>query len=342
MTLFEGRVRSMDGADPDGVTGQAEDRSRLVVEQILRDAMGRPVVVSSVRTRPSPFATLFPADVLTVGLEGGSEVSLFLKHLGSEQSDHPDKQRRDREVRVYEELLDDVRLPVVRSYGSRWEEATQRRHVFLEYIDDWNLKYHGLEHWFMAARRLAQLHAAFAARAEELRECDFLLRLDSAHLHQWVDRAVSVVGDRSAKLATELARVAAGYGRVAEMIARQPLTLVHNDLAPKNVLADRSSDPARIYFIDWEMAGVGCGLMDLVVLKYGLEPADDQKMCSVYCEALAGTDLLPPSRQDLERLFVACELQRTVYRLAHSAIWKIPIERVEQWVAEARQYMERV
>jgi aminoglycoside phosphotransferase (APT) family kinase protein len=342
MTPFESGVQSMDGADFEAVTGQAEDRLCLVVEQVLRAAPGRPVGVSSVRTRPSPFATLFPADVLTVELEGGSEVSLFRKRLGTEQSDHPDKQRRDREVRVYEALLGDDRLPVVRYYGSRWDEATERREVFLEYVDDWNLKCQGLEHWFLAAHRLAELHAAFAARTEELLAYDFLLRLDAAYLHQWADRAVSVVGDRSARLAAELARVMAGYGPVAEMIARQPPTLVHNDLAPKNVLADRSSDPARICFVDWEMAGVGCGLMDLVVLKYGLDPADDQTMCSVYCEALAGTGLLPPSRQDLERLFVACELQRSVYRLAHSAAWKIPIERVDQWVTEARQFQERV
>jgi aminoglycoside phosphotransferase (APT) family kinase protein len=114
------------------------------------------------------------------------------------------------------------------------------------------------------------------------------------------------------------------------------VTLVHNDLAPKNVMADRSHHPARICFVDWEMAGVGCGLLDLVHLKHGLDPASDQKMCTAYCAELEGTGLLPSSPLELRQLFAACELHHTLYRLAHSNAWRLPPDRVAQWVADAR------
>ena len=314
----------------------------LTLERFLQVGKRCGVKVSGIKSEPSPFATLFPAEVLTVSLGSGDEVSFFVKHLGSEQSDHPDKQCRDREILVYEKLLQKDHLPAVKYYGSRWNEMTKRREVFLEYIDDWNLKYHDLEHWFTAARRLAHLHAYFATRAGRVSDCDFLLRLDDRYLCEWANRALSVVADQSAELATELACVVDNYKRVAEVLIRQPLTLVHNDLAPKNVMADRSSSPARICFIDWEMAGVGCGLLDLVHLKYGLDPVNDQKMCTAYCEEMAGTDLLPPDPQERNSIFAACEVHQTIYRLAHSKDWRLPAAKVAQWVMEAEQFMARI
>src|SRR5207249_3017273 len=82
---------------------------------------------------------------------------------------------------------------------------------------------------FPAARSLAQFQAHFAGRAAELRARDYLLRLDAPYFHQWAGRALAVVAQQSAGLAHELAGVVNGYGGVAETLARQPVTLVHND-----------------------------------------------------------------------------------------------------------------
>jgi thiamine kinase-like enzyme len=316
-----------------------EARLRITIEEVFQKALGRSVVVSTLNHEPSSFATLFPADILHIGLQSGKKVSLFLKHLGSEESDHPDKRYPDREVRIYEELLRNDDLPVVRYYGSRRNETTKRCEVFLEYIDDWNLKYHNLEHWFTAARRLANLQAHFANQAERLLDCEFLLRLDAVYLHEWAERALSVLANLSVELAKKLEYVVNNYDQIVKILTRQPLTLVHNDPSPKNVIADRSSRPARICFIDWEMAGVGCGLLDLVHLKYGLDPVNDNKMCKAYCAELSGTGLIPSSEQDLRKLLAAAELHKTLYRLAHSVIWDIPIKMVAQWVIEAEQLL---
>src|SRR5205814_8474943 len=129
---------------------------------------------------------------------GGEEVSLFVKQLGSEQADHPDKQCRDREPRLYEELLGSEGLPVPRYYGSRWNEQTNRLEIYLEYIGDWSLKYQNLQNWFPAARCLALFHAHCARRAAELRSCDYLLRLDAPYFRQWAQRALAEVTKQSA------------------------------------------------------------------------------------------------------------------------------------------------
>src|SRR5207248_3127413 len=139
-------------------------------------------------------------------------------------------------------------------------------------------KYHGLEHWETAAQRLASFHSHFAARADALTACDFLLRLDVDYFAAWAKRALDALADQSAELAEQLKDVILRYGVACELLAARPVTLVHNDMAPKNVIADRSHTPPRICLIDWEMAGVGCGLLDLVHLKYGLDSEQGGKL----------------------------------------------------------------
>ncbi len=315
-----------------------DERFRARLEGALVRAMGRPVGVAAFDRAPSRFATLFPAEVLTIDLVGGERVSLFLKRLGEEeQSDHPEKRCREREVRVYEELLGDPALPVARFCGWEWNGTTRRFELFLEYVDDLTLNYQELEHWFTAARRLANFHAYFARRVEALSGCSFLLRLDEAHVYEWADRAVTAVASRSAELARKLRRIIDRYDAAVQVLAAQPKTLVHNDLSPKNVIAARSTRPARICFVDWEMAGVGCGVLDIVHLKYGLDSENDRRMCAAYCGELAGTDLLPSGRADLRSVFAACELHRTLHRLAHVNYWRTPLETVDRWVADAHR-----
>jgi Ser/Thr protein kinase RdoA (MazF antagonist) len=192
------------------------------------------------------------------------------------------------------------------------------------------------------------MHAHFAAQADKLQGCEFLLRFDANYFCEWANRAiatvatVATVAGRSVKLAAELERVVSNNQRVAQLLAEQPLTLVHNDLSPKNVIADRSSSPASIYFVDWEMAGVGCGLLDLAHLNHGLDPVNDRKMRQTYREALeeAGAGLLPSDPPELGRLFAACQLHNTLYRLAESSAWGLPVETVAQWVAEAQSFFQ--
>src|SRR5881628_508766 len=87
-----------------------EDVLQQTVEALLARRLGRSVKIDRLRREPTPFATLFPAEVLSIDFENGRQTALFLKHLGPEGSDQPEKQCRDREVRIYEELLADDSL----------------------------------------------------------------------------------------------------------------------------------------------------------------------------------------------------------------------------------------
>jgi aminoglycoside phosphotransferase (APT) family kinase protein len=311
------------------------------LDAAVRRAAGPRAEVVGVRRAPSPHASVFPAEVVSVELVSGERVSIFVKHLGDEQRSHPDKRVREREVRVYDELLGDRDLPVPRFLGSAWNDATGRRELFLEYVDGWNLKYQELRHWHTAARRLARLHLAFARQGDRLLGRDFLLRLDRDYLFAWAGRAVAAVSSLSAEPASRLQRTVDDLGVAADLLAGQPPTLVHNDLAPKNVIAETSAGPGRTCIVDWEMAGVGCGLMDLAHLTHGLPPSEAERMFDLYGEELSGTGLLP-SREEGRRLLASCRLHGTLYRLAHADVWRLPLERVGEWIAESEELNREV
>ncbi len=309
-----------------------------VNESVLRHVgLHRADVVSAERT-PSRFATLFPADVVTLRLRSGETRFVFVKRLGSEQADHPDKERRDREVRVYQQLLDDGRLPVPRFYGWEWDHENRRRELYLEYVDDLSLRYQALEHWLEAARELARLHRWFAERRDRLDALTFLLRIDEAYIQAWAERAVGAAWALSPRLGLRLQRAVEGIGPAAALLAGMPPTLVHNDLSPKNVIASRSASPARICFVDWELAGFGCGPLDLVHLRYGLGPADASRMWSTYRAELEGTDVVPDGVEEVAVL-AACELHKTLYRLAHAGRWRLPLSTVEEWIADTERLL---
>ncbi len=303
------------------------------LRELIESFLG--VRIRSLRAEPSPYATLFPAEIVSLELDDGRQLSLFAKHLGSEQSDHPEKQCRDREVRVYRDLFRDAALPVPAFVGSRWDARTERHDLFLEYVDGWNLKYHGVERWVDAARALGRLHAYFAG--SELLDHPALLRFDQPALVEGARRALLSVRLAYPGLVGRLRAVVTRYEAGIDLIAAQPVTLVHNGCSPKNVLADGS----RIRIVDWELAGVGCGLVDLMHLRHGLDEAGGEAMFTAYCEAVAGTDLLSPPGERVP-LVAACELERLLHKFWRSRFWNTPATGVAGWLGEAEQHAERL
>lgn len=306
---------------------------RTAVHRVAKAQFGRTVRIVSVSSEPSRFATASPADVVTVCLADGTTFRLFVKRLEAHRAGNPDKSRRDREPLVYRRLLAGRGSPAPTFYGSRFNAAPRHHELFLEYIDDWNLKYHGLDHWNSAARALAGLHAHFASRGDELDDSDFLLELDSRYFRAWWARALDAVSAAFSELGGKLELVLRHHDEIAGLLEEQRRTLVHNDLAPKNVIADTSTMPARIFFVDWEMAGVGCGLLDLSHLKHGLPEREERRLCAAYRSEL-GERTGGSDAREFRRLLAACDLHNTLYRLAHASGWGLPVKTIEGWVED--------
>jgi len=286
--------------------------------RVLATAFGGEHRVRAVDARSSPFAGVWPADTVSVELERGGNVGLWVKRLSAEGDGHPDKSAPDREPRVYAELLCTPGLPVPRWYGCAHDPRTGERELVLEHIPGWDLRYHAIDTWELAVRALARLHGQFASCGDDLRQRGFLLRLDAEYVREWAYRAVDALRGPEPALARRLRARLDDYDDVATLIGRQAPTLVHNDLAPKNVVADTTDVPPRICFIDWETAGVGCGGLDLVHFLHGLAPGPEERLVETYANE-PGAAL--PTGEDRARLLTACRAHKTVFRLAHSRLW---------------------
>lgn len=315
-----------------------EGALRARVEDVLRGRFGGALRVGSLERTPSEFATVFPADVLRVSLDDGRELEIFLKHLGD--TDHPEKKNPDKELRIYAELLAEADVPVPAYYGSGRDPVTGRHELYLEHVDDWSLKYQDLEQWYRAAAALADFHAAFAVRAEDLRACDALPALDERYYAGVAARAREQLSRHTPSLVDPLDEVLRTYGEVIEVLTEAPPTLVNADLSPRNVIADRSRTPPRVVFVDWESAGRGCGALDIVHLAYGLEDGPRRRMLDGYFGGLEGTLLEPPSDAARLRLVAASEAHKALYRVARCNYRGYSTETMETLVDVARASRE--
>jgi aminoglycoside phosphotransferase (APT) family kinase protein len=302
--------------------------------RVVATALGGEGRVRAVEARRSPFSGVSPADTVTVELEHGETIRLWVKRLSVDGDGHPDKTVPDREPRVYAALLADTGLPVPHCYGCARDPSTGERELVLEQIRDWDLRYHGVETWEVAFRALGRLHHRFMTRADDLRRATFLLRLDAGYVQRWRDRAIDALARSEPVLGRRLEARGDKYEHVAALIDRQPPTLVHNDLAPKNVIADTSHDPPRICFVDWETAGVGCGALDVVHLLHGLAPSAAQRLIEAYGRE---AEHLLPGGGERARLLAACRAHKTVFRLAHPPLWRRRRRLAHEWLDELEQ-----
>jgi aminoglycoside phosphotransferase (APT) family kinase protein len=294
--------------------------------------------VTAMRRRPNPYSTLVPTEVLELDLSSGERIEVFAKPLDRMQPDHPDKQRPDREQMLYQGLLSDPALPVARCLGVGDDPASGARELYLEYLDGLDLRYQDLECWYLAAARLAAFHRHFAERADLLRASDFLLELDGRYFEAWAERAAAEVARVYPGCAAELSRLVERLDPAPALLAAQPITLVHNDLSPKNAMAVAGGDAPRIAFVDWELAGFGCGALDVVHLAYGLGPDPRRRLFDAYWRELEGSPLAIEDRERRAELLAACELHKTLYRLAHVEALGSDEATVKRWLQDAASW----
>src|SRR5436189_6405662 len=104
------------------------DALRQCVERIVRDrppGCGRSAIVGIHRQRFEASSS-YACDVVTVDLASGDELQIFLKNFGVSYRPKDGPQRREREVRVYREVLTEADLGTATYYGSVWHESGAR------------------------------------------------------------------------------------------------------------------------------------------------------------------------------------------------------------------------
>src|SRR5215470_7572875 len=211
-------------------------------EEVLRQCLaaavagvcGRPAAITAVRRRRFDLATSYSAQVVDVALDTGDELKVFLKDFGfTMRPKEGPRQRREREVGVYRELLAGAGLGTAACYGSVLDESSGRLWLLMAFVDGTPVGYLDIAgHWAPAAGGLGRLHGHFAGQADRLRRCDFLVRHDADFFWSRAERAARCVEQVAPHLAGELARVVDRYGPVVRLMAEQPRTLVQGGCRP--------------------------------------------------------------------------------------------------------------
>jgi aminoglycoside phosphotransferase (APT) family kinase protein len=296
-----------------------------------------PAIAALDRARSEHWGS-YDTEVLTVRLADGDQLKLFLKDFGrSKLPKDAAGERRERELRVYAELLGGAELGTARFYGAHWEPAAARFWLLLEFVDGEPLRYCGFEHWLEAAAWLGRLHGRFAGQQSRLRTCRFLMRHDAEFFFRAADRALEAVSGLSDPMARRLAGVLKGYDPVVALLSREPNILVHGSYRPQNVLVVRSCEPVRICPTDWELAAFGCSTYDLAFLCDGFRSPQLEELLDAY-EREAGRFGLPRrDRDELRRELDCFRLHKTINSLGHLRQWPHPAKTAAKVVAAAEE-----
>jgi hypothetical protein len=308
------------------------DTQDLPVEELIDLVSERlnPGPVLGVETRPNGFSTKLASSFVTLHLEGGEALALFVKKVrGGPGSHRPDP--TDREAQVYRAFSDHSGFAAPELVGIIGADDP---HLVLVAVPGWDLRYRDLDHWALAAEELGAMHAAFASEARDLESYDFLARHDAPTNLATAQHAHTVLRGRHADAAGLIQGVVEGYERVAVELAEERPTLVHGDLAPKNIVIADRDDTKRAVFVDWEWAGIGPGLGDIADLVNGLDEGATRRMLEAYAGSAAGA-VVPTEDGALSRSFKLALLHKTMFRLGRSIDWKVSDDQVTSWARTA-------
>jgi Phosphotransferase enzyme family len=254
------------------------------LERIVRDVFGSGSAITAVQRKRSQYSSFYGSDVLTVRLEAGGEVQVFLKDFGShERVKEGMKERREREVAVYRDLLPGAGLGTARYYGSHLEESEGRLWLFLELVPGVPVAHSPFEHWVAAAGWLGRKDAYFTRQAALLEQNAGLIHHDADYFLVTARKAL----DTSYEVSTDFGRLmeplVARYPRAVEaMVNSQPRTLVHGTYRPIQLILDLGQQPPRLCPVDWEKAGVGSCFFDLAFLADGFDPVRLAQLFEAY------------------------------------------------------------
>jgi aminoglycoside phosphotransferase (APT) family kinase protein len=332
------------------------DRAQLcaALEHCLARPPAAPVRVARLDRRPLQCRSSFTLEELDVSLDDGTSVNLVFKDLGRAALLDGAREAKPsflynprREIEVYRQVLARWDLGTAACRGCVTDERADRYWLFLERVRGQELFQVGeLGAWQEAARWLASLHSRVAPQAARLAAAAGLVRYDAEHYRLWMQRARTFpgrLGGAETVARRRLERLADRYEEVVRRLMSLPVTVMHGDYYPANVLACPAPTGWRVCPVDWEMAGLGPGLIDLAALTAGNWSGEQREaLTRAYREALPAGDAAGDSPESFADALDLCRLHLAVQWLGWSAAWSPPPEHRYDWLREALSLVDRL
>lgn len=218
-------------------------------------------------------------------LEAGAPTSLILKQPKPNPHERPGLGFTN-EIHFYRDLADQIAVRIPYLYFAEVDDVTKAAILLLEDIEelvpiDWRSGVTAI-HAQLALEALAQLHAAWWARTDELAGLpDLSDKNFRAQIGQAYDRGWRASRDyfQEAYGQPFLAIGDALLGRVEQTLASMaaPATLLHGDAHFENLPLMKEKDGDRILFFDWAAARRGLASFDVAVFAVQSFPVEKRR-----------------------------------------------------------------
>jgi Phosphotransferase enzyme family len=325
------------------------------LEVALSRHSGRQRRITRLERRASIYSTSFAIEKLEARLEDGTRVRLLYKDLSRHSMLENARQIKPtflydplREIETYRTILAFLRLGTATCYGAIVDPRAERFGLFLEKVPGQELYQVGdFATWQRVAGWLAGLHARFAKEPERLAHSAPLIRYDAVFYRLWAERARASLGREGLRLSSGMRRsmeeLIRNYDTVVKRLAALPVTFIHGEFYASNVLVHEEVEGLRVCPIDWEMAAVGPGLIDLAALTAGGWTKEEKKeLALAYHAKMAPRDVWWADRQEFLTALDYCRLHLAVQWLGWSPGWSPPPEHAQDWLGEALGLAERL
>jgi Ser/Thr protein kinase RdoA (MazF antagonist) len=330
----------------------ATEDLRNALEHALGDHFEVKKRIAQLDRSPCVYGSSYALEELAVELDDGTKLDLMFKQLGESGLSERGRTAKPqflhdplREIEVYGSVLVQANLGTARFYGAAVDPARQRYWLFIESVPGVALWQIGeFEIWQEVARWAASLHDRFAD--DGTATGDHLLAYDADFYRLWIGRALEFADRWEARrpgVAREtIERLARGYEEVVERLAALPATFIHGELYASNVLVADEGDAPRVCPIDWEIAALGPGLVDLAALTMGKWNASERAaLASAYREARGRPEQLP-APEEFDRTLDCARLHLAVQWLGWAPDWKPPRSQRHDWIEEAAALAENL
>jgi aminoglycoside phosphotransferase (APT) family kinase protein len=306
--------------------------------------------VLALTRRPYRYATSAPLEEVRVSMEDGADMELILKDLSRDRLLRDARATKpaflhqpEREIETYSRILTPAGIGA-RCVAAVTEADPPRHWLLLEKVPGVELWQVGeLAVWEEVARWLGGLHARFAGRIDELRAANaYLLEYSLSWYRSWCERARGALARSEDRRASTLQAALDGYDEAIAPLAAFPRTFVHGELYPSNVLVVREDRPPRVCPIDWEMAAIGPGLIDVAALVGGWNPSERERLVAAYLSGLPEGDAVRPAPETLGADLARCRLHLALQWLGWSPDWRPPPEHAHDWIEEASMLVEEL
>jgi hypothetical protein len=244
-----------------------------------------------------------------------------------------------REMETYRQILTPADMGTATFHGAICDGSNYRYWLLIERVVGCELYTIGsVAIWQLVACWLARLHCRHLGQHEGLAQRVPLLRHDGDFYRFWLPRALQFSANSSS---ASLDRLRRGYEQVVERLLALPTTFIHGDFYASNILIQETGHSVRVCPIDWEMAALGPGLVDLAALIAGKWTAEEQEMFAASYHAALPPDK-PSSRETFLKELDCCRLYLAVKWLGWSATWTPPAAQAHDWLGEALMLVDKL